>query len=79
MKIGSRPSRRSGSASIDELRANPEAARADYDEGVKAGDLSRAHVTVGEAVGLIRDVPAAGEMIGRMTFEAQAALGRACG
>ncbi len=56
------------------LTANPEAARADYDAGVKAGDFSRAHATVGEAVGLIADVPAAGEVIARMTQQAQRLL-----
>jgi len=56
------------------LTANPEAARADYDAGVKAGDFSRAHATVGEAVGLIGDVPAAREVIERMTQQAQRLL-----
>ena len=55
---------------IDALRAAPETARADYDAGVKAGDFSRAHATVGEAVGLIRDLPPATEVIARMTAEA---------
>ncbi|MBV5298910.1 MAG: nitronate monooxygenase, partial [Rhodoferax sp.] len=32
------------------LKTNPEAARADYDAGVKAGDFTRAHATVGEVV-----------------------------
>ena len=56
------------------LTANPEVARADYDAGVKAGDFSRAHATVGEAVGLIGDVPAAREVIERMTQQAQRLL-----
>ena len=60
---------------LAELLASPEAARADYDAGVKAGDFSRAHVTVGEAVGLIRDLPPAAELIARMTKEAAAILG----
>lgn len=60
---------------IEALRASPEGARADYDAGVKAGDFSRAHATVGEAVGLIRDLPPAAELIGRMSEEAQALLG----
>lgn len=59
---------------IGELRASPEAARAEYDAAVKAGDFSRAHATVGEAVGLIRDLPGAAELIARMTADAQAAL-----
>lgn len=60
---------------IAELKAAPEAARADYDAGVKAGDYSRAHATVGEAVGLIRDLPPAAEVIERMGAGAAAILG----
>ncbi len=61
---------------IDALRADPEAARADYDAGVAAGDFTRAHATVGEAVGLIRDLPPAGAVIARMTDEANRLLPR---
>jgi nitronate monooxygenase len=60
---------------VDALRADPEAARAAYDAGVKAGDFSRAHATVGEATGLIRDLPTAGEVVARMTAQARALLG----
>ncbi|UUZ65350.1 nitronate monooxygenase [Polaromonas sp. P1-6] len=63
-------------ARIDALRAAPDAARADYDAGVKAGDFSRAHATVGEAVGLIRDLPPAAEVIARMTAEAAQVLSK---
>lgn len=56
------------------LKANPDRARASYDAGVKAGDFSRAHATVGEAVGLITDVPNAGEVIARITQQAQSLL-----
>jgi nitronate monooxygenase len=55
---------------VDELRADPDAARADYDAGVAAGDFTRAHATVGEATGLIADVPGAGEVVARMVQEA---------
>jgi nitronate monooxygenase len=58
------------------LATNPEAARADYNAGVKAGDFSRAHATVGEAVGLIADVPSAGEVIARMTQQAHSLLAK---
>ena len=58
---------------IEALRADPLAARADYDAGVSAGDFSRAHATVGEAVGLIHDLPAAGDLIQRMDQEASRA------
>lgn len=61
---------------IEALRASPEAARADYEAGVKAGDFSRAHATVGEAVGLIRDLPPAGDLIARISSEARRILER---
>jgi nitronate monooxygenase len=61
---------------MDTLRASPEAARADYDAGVKAGDFSRAHVTVGEAVGLIGDVPTAREVLENMNTGAARAFER---
>ena len=61
---------------IDKLRAEPAAARADYDAGVKASDFSRAHATVGEAVGLIRDLPPAAEVIARMTAQAALIFGK---
>jgi nitronate monooxygenase len=57
-------------ARVDELRGAPDAARADYDAGVAAGDFARAHVTVGEAVGLMHDAPPAAELIRRITSQA---------
>lgn len=59
---------------IAALQTHPESARADYDAGVKAGDFSRAHATVGEAVGLIADVPNAGVLIKRITEQANSLL-----
>ena len=59
---------------IDTLRAHPEEARALYDAGWQASDYAAAHVTVGEAVGLVHDLPAAAELIARMGQEAQARL-----
>ena len=59
---------------ISGLKANPDAARADYDAGVQAGDFSRAHATVGESVGLILDVPDAGNLIHRITDQARKLL-----
>jgi nitronate monooxygenase len=59
----------------DELRANVEPVIQEYEAALKAGDYSRAHVTVGEATGLIRDVPPAGELLARIWRETQAALG----
>jgi nitronate monooxygenase len=58
------------------LLAHPEAARADYDAGVKAGDFRRAHATVGEGVGLIADIPSADALIARITQQAHATLAR---
>ncbi len=55
---------------IEALRAAPDAARAEYDAGVAAGDVNRAHVTVGEAVGLIQDAPPAAELLARITAQA---------
>jgi ribosomal protein L37AE/L43A len=50
--------------------AAPEAARADYDAGVAMQDFDRAHVTVGEAVGLLHDAPSAAVLIERITRQA---------
>lgn len=61
-------------ARLPELQAAPDAARADYDAGVQAGDFSRAHATVGEAVGLIGDLPPAAHVIARMTAQAKLLL-----
>jgi nitronate monooxygenase len=59
-----------------ELLAVAEVERSLYDDAVKAGDFSVAHVTVGEAVGLIHDVPPAATVLLRMTQEAEAILRR---
>jgi nitronate monooxygenase len=61
---------------IAALKAQPDAARAAYDAGVKAGDFTHAHATVGEAVGLIADIPAAGTLIARITQQAQGLLSK---
>lgn len=53
----------------EELRQDPSAAIADYDEGASAQDFTRAHVTVGEATGLIRDIPASADLIARLHLE----------
>ena len=59
---------------MDELRTAPDAARADYDAGVAEQDFERAHVTVGEAVGLLQDAPSAAVLIERITKQAEALL-----
>ena len=60
---------------VEELRASPDAARAEYEAGVAAGDFERAHATVGEAVGLVRDLPGAEELVERMSAQARSILG----
>ena len=60
---------------VEALREAPDEARAEYDAAVKAGDFSKAHATVGEAVALVRDLPGAEELINRMTADARAILG----
>ncbi len=61
----------------DELRANPEAARAAFDAAVAAGDYTGANVTVGEVTGLIHDLPPAGDILRQIASEAEQLLGRA--
>jgi nitronate monooxygenase len=65
---------RSLEGNIAALKVAPDAARANYDAGVKAADFTRAHATVGEAVGLIADIPAAQTLIDRITQQAQSLL-----
>ena len=60
---------------VEALREAPDEARAEYDAAVKAGDFSKAHATIGEAVALVRDLPGAEELIARMTADARAILG----
>ena len=60
---------------LDSLRTHPEAARAEYEAAVAAGDYSAAHATVGEAVGLINDAPAAQAVLQRMADQARELLG----
>ena len=70
------PLHRQWEGHIEALRASPDAARADYDAGVRNGDFNAAHATVGEAVGLVHDLPTAGEVVARMDAGARAVLGR---
>ncbi|MDP4005751.1 nitronate monooxygenase family protein [Methylobacterium sp. NEAU K] len=58
----------------DALRAVAAERRRDVEEADAAGDHDVANVTVGEAVGLIDDLPAAGDLVGRIAEEAQACL-----
>ncbi|MEO1648779.1 MAG: nitronate monooxygenase [Pseudomonadota bacterium] len=59
---------------LDELRADPAAAIADYKAGVAAGDYNRAHVTVGEGTGLIKENTSAADVIASITADAQRLL-----
>lgn len=69
------PLHRAWEDGIDALRRDPAAARDAYDAAVLAGDHTAAHVTVGEGVGLVRDLPAAAELIARMDQSARVRLG----
>jgi nitronate monooxygenase len=61
-----------------EHRAVAEAARPDYLAAVAEGRTEESGVFVGEAIGLMRDVSPAAEILARMTKEAEALLrGRA--
>ncbi|GAB5488534.1 MAG: nitronate monooxygenase [Parasphingorhabdus sp.] len=59
---------------IEDLRSEPEAAIQDYLEGVEQEDYGRAHVTVGQAVGMINEVKSAGQVIRDIDVEAAALL-----
>ncbi len=49
---------------------------AGVEQAWSAGDFDHANVTVGQAIGLIHDVPTAGEIIHRVVAEAEARMGR---
>lgn len=55
---------------IDELRAAPTAAIEDYLGGVRQEDYDRAHVTVGQDVGLINDISSAEDVIDHINRDA---------
>jgi nitronate monooxygenase len=58
----------------EELRAEPALPRQQYNEAVLNEDFSRAHIAVGETVGLLRDIPPAGDLLRRITREAMARM-----
>lgn len=58
----------------DALRAASAERRRDVEDADAAGDYDVANVTVGEAVGLIDDLPGAGDLVGRIAEEAEAAI-----
>ena len=59
---------------IDELRAHPTAAIQDYLDGVASEDYDRAHIAVGQGIGLIRDIRSADQIIRAITSEATVLL-----
>jgi len=61
-----------------ELAEMQETELAKVEAAYEAGDYDTANVTVGESIGLVRDVPPAGELVRRISAEATArlALGR---
>jgi nitronate monooxygenase len=61
-----------------ELEANLPEARKGFEEASKRGDYSEASVYAGQAVGLVRDLPPAGELVERLSGEAEALLRERC-
>lgn len=59
---------------LEELRADPTGAIQDYQQGVEQEDYNRAHVTVGQAVGLINEVRSAEQIVQDISAEAAALL-----
>jgi nitronate monooxygenase len=62
-----------------ELRSSPDHAIKSFREAVHRGDFTKAHVTVGEGVGMINDIPSSADLIVRMTTEAVEHLSRFSG
>ena len=58
----------------DELRALKGEQREAVEEADRSGNYDVANVTVGEAIGLIHDLPPAGELVERLAAEAEARL-----
>ena len=56
------------------LRANPDEAVQDYLDGVQREDYTRAHITVGQGIGLINDLLPAAQVIANIDRSAQALL-----
>ncbi|MFY9348441.1 MAG: nitronate monooxygenase [Orrella sp.] len=59
---------------VAELKHYPDNARQDYAEGLAQEDYTRAHVTVGEATGLIHDMPSAVDCIRQIATESERRL-----
>ena len=55
---------------MDELRSDPMAAIEDYSSGVRQEDYDRAHITVGQDIGLINDISSAEDVIDAINQQA---------
>lgn len=62
----------------EELRTRLSEARAGFQEAQKRGDYSESMVYAGQAAGLVRDLPPAGELVERLATEAETCLGERC-
>ncbi len=60
----------------DELRTMAGETREAVEAADRSGDFEVSNVTVGEAIGLVRDLPPAGELVERLVAEAEARLSR---
>ena len=60
-----------------ELAADPHDVRRAYQEGVARGDLPAQPVWASQAIGLIHDLPPAGDLVGVLAAQAEEALARA--
>ena len=62
----------------EELEAELATVRAGFEEAQRRGDYSEANVYAGQAAGLVWDLPPAGELVGRLSAEAEACLRERC-
>jgi nitronate monooxygenase len=62
----------------EELLAGLATIRTDFEEAQRSGDYSKANVYAGQAVGLVRDLPSAGELVERLSVGAEASLSERC-
>jgi nitronate monooxygenase len=62
----------------EELVAGLATVRADFEEAQRNGDYSEANVYAGQAAGLVWDLPSAGELVGKLSAEAEACLSERC-
>lgn len=58
------------------LRVAPAAACDEFETATRAGDYSIAHLTVGESIGLVRDIPKAADVVTNIAAQARGILDR---